>query len=119
MGRTRRTFTAEERLKVVMAVIQDGKADSDVAKENNIHPNMTPKLNWYTPQERHAVIKYVLAHKNFLYGYRYLDPSYQIALLLAKEDAPNCKMAVFKNTDHNFTGKLKEFIELPEKYLFA
>lgn len=44
MGRTRRTFTAEEKLKVVMSVIQDGKAVSDVAKEKNIHPNMI--LNW-------------------------------------------------------------------------
>ena len=44
MGRTRRTFTAEEKFKVVMSVIQDGKAVSDVAKENNIHPNMI--LNW-------------------------------------------------------------------------
>ena len=44
MGRTRRTFTAEEKFKVVMAVIQDGKAVSDVAKEKNIHPNMI--LNW-------------------------------------------------------------------------
>ena len=44
MGRTRRTFTAEEKFNVVMAVIQDGKAVSDVAKENNIHPNMI--LNW-------------------------------------------------------------------------
>lgn len=44
MGRTRRTFTAEEKFKVVMAVIQDGKAVSDVAKEENIHPNMI--LNW-------------------------------------------------------------------------
>ena len=34
------TFTAEEKLKVVMAVIQDVKAVSDVAKENIIHPNM-------------------------------------------------------------------------------
>ena len=195
MGRTRRTFTAEEKLKVVMSVIQDGKAVSDVAKEKNIHPNMilnwkkeflenaamifnrtrpditekaqqkkideleaklqkkdeviaeiaeenmllkknfwwpelgkekvslekrtlietevrklagktkirvaviasfagvskstwhewqtrkgvetkhnhdTPKLNWYTPQEKQVVVKYVLAHKNFMYGYRYL-----------------------------------------------
>ena len=37
MGRTRRTFTAEEKLKVVMAVIQDGKAVSDVAKENRVN----------------------------------------------------------------------------------
>ena len=44
MGRTRRTFTAEEKLNVVMAVIQDGNAVSDVAKEKNIHPNMI--LNW-------------------------------------------------------------------------
>lgn len=195
MGRTRRTFTAEEKFKVVMAVIQDEKAVSDVAKEKNIHPNMilnwkkeflenaamifnrtrpditekaqqkkideleaklqkkdeviaeiaeenmllkknfwwpelgkekvslekrtlietevrklagktkirvaviasfagvskstwhewqtrkgvetkhnhdTPKLNWYTPQEKQVVVKYVLAHKNFMYGYRYL-----------------------------------------------
>ena len=33
MGRTRRTFTAEEKLKVVVAVIQDGKAVSHVAYE--------------------------------------------------------------------------------------
>lgn len=36
------------------------------------HNHETPKLNWYTPEERMAVVKYVLAHKNFLYGYRYL-----------------------------------------------
>lgn len=40
MGKTKKTFTAEEKLKVVMAVIQDVKAVSDVAKENIIHPNM-------------------------------------------------------------------------------
>lgn len=44
MGRTRRNFSSEEKLKMVMAVIQDGKAVSDVAKENNVHPNMI--LNW-------------------------------------------------------------------------
>ena len=26
----------------------------------------------HTPEERTAVVKYVLTHKNFLYGYRYL-----------------------------------------------
>ena len=36
------------------------------------HNHETPKLNWYTPEERQAVVKYVLTHKNFLYGYRYL-----------------------------------------------
>ena len=40
MGRTRRNFSSEEKLKMVMAVIQDGKAVSDVAQENNVHPNM-------------------------------------------------------------------------------
>ena len=34
MGRTRRKFSSEEKLKMVMAVIQDGKAVSDVAQEN-------------------------------------------------------------------------------------
>lgn len=32
MGRTRRKFSSEEKLKMVMAVIQDGKAVSDVAQ---------------------------------------------------------------------------------------
>ena len=36
------------------------------------HNHETPKLNWYTPEERTAVVKYVLTHKDFLYGYRYL-----------------------------------------------
>ena len=42
MGRIRRKFSSEEKL--VMAVIQDGKAVSDVAQKNNVHPNMI--LNW-------------------------------------------------------------------------
>ena len=37
MGRTRRKLSSEEKLKMVMAVIQDGKAVSDVAQENNVH----------------------------------------------------------------------------------
>lgn len=44
MGRTRRKLSSEEKLKMVMAVIKDGKAVSDVAQENNVHPNMI--LNW-------------------------------------------------------------------------
>ncbi|MDY4816330.1 MAG: transposase [Lachnospiraceae bacterium] len=32
MGKTRRKFSSEEKLKMVMAVIQDGKAVSDVAR---------------------------------------------------------------------------------------
>lgn len=44
MGRTRRNFSSEEKLKMVMAVIQDGKAVSDVTQENNVHPDMI--LNW-------------------------------------------------------------------------
>lgn len=36
------------------------------------HNHDTPKLNWYTPAEKEAVVSYVLSHKNFLYGYRYL-----------------------------------------------
>ena len=40
MGRTIRKFSSEEKLKMVIAVIQDLKAVSDVAQENNVHPNM-------------------------------------------------------------------------------
>ena len=158
MGRTRRKFSSEEKLKMVMAVIQDGKAVSDVAQENKVHPNMI--LNWKkeflenaamifdrhrpditekaqqrkieeletklkkkdeviaeiaeenmmikktfggrsqgkNPEERMAVVKYVLAHKNFLYGYRYLAwqkppyfgcPSGRIGLLSSMFTNPN------------------------------
>ena len=59
MGRTRRKLSSEEKLKMVMAVIQDGKAVSDVAQENNVHPNMI--LNW----KRNMSIK--LSHKNKIY----------------------------------------------------
>ncbi len=34
MRRTRRKFSSEEKLKMVMAVIQDGKAVSDVAQDS-------------------------------------------------------------------------------------
>ncbi len=44
MGRTRRKFSSEEKLKMIMAVIQDGKPVSDVAQENNVHLNLL--LNW-------------------------------------------------------------------------
>lgn len=44
MERTRRTFSSEEKLKMVMAVIHDGKAVSDVAQESSVHPNLI--LKW-------------------------------------------------------------------------
>ena len=44
MGRVRRTFSSEEKLKKVMAIIEGGKAVSDVAQKFNLHPNML--LNW-------------------------------------------------------------------------
>ena len=34
------------------------------------HNHETPKLNWYTQEEKKAVVKYILTHKNFLYGHR-------------------------------------------------
>ena len=44
MERTRRTFSSEEKLKMVMAVIHDGKAVSDIAQESSVHPNLI--LKW-------------------------------------------------------------------------
>ena len=46
MGRTRRKLSSEEKLKMVMTLIQDGKAVSDVAQENNVHPNMILKVSF-------------------------------------------------------------------------
>lgn len=35
----RRRFTAEEKAKMVLEIVQDGKKISEVAEENNVHPN--------------------------------------------------------------------------------
>ncbi|EID83926.1 Transposase [Treponema sp. JC4] len=40
MGRTRRKFSSEEKLKMVMVVIQDGNTVSDVAQKNKVSRNM-------------------------------------------------------------------------------
>lgn len=40
--------------------------------EETKHNHDTPRLSWYTPEEKAAVVNYVKEHKNFMYGYRYL-----------------------------------------------
>lgn len=37
---TRRSFTSAEKVRMVLEIIQEGKASSEVARENNIHPNL-------------------------------------------------------------------------------
>lgn len=36
------------------------------------HNHKTPRNNWYTPEEKKAIVSYVSANKNMLSGYRYL-----------------------------------------------
>ena len=40
----RRRFTAEEKARLVLEIVQEGKKISEVAEENNVHPNQL--LNW-------------------------------------------------------------------------
>ena len=79
------------------------------------HNHETPKLNWYTPEERTAVVKYVLTHKDFLYGYsrKILDwalcenmEGINIELLVArvKEKYPEAKARIIHDNGKQLTG---------------
>lgn len=92
------------------------------------HNHETPKLNWYTPEERKAVVKYVLTHKNFLYGYsrKILDwalcenmEGINIELLVArvKEKYPEAKARIIHDNGKQFISKdFKSLVSLLELY---
>ena len=51
----------------------------------------------------------------FIYGT--LDPSYKYVEMLSLLNKDNIKLEIIKDANHNFVGKLDEFIALPCKYL--
>ena len=44
MGRKRKRYTSEEKIKILREVIEEGKPISGVAEAYNVHPNLI--LNW-------------------------------------------------------------------------
>ena len=44
MGRKRNRYAAEEKIKILREVLEDGKSISTVAERNEVHPNLI--LNW-------------------------------------------------------------------------
>jgi len=44
MGRKRKRYTSEEKVKILREVLEDGKSISSVAEGHGIHPNLV--LNW-------------------------------------------------------------------------
>ena len=48
--------------------------------------------------------------------YGTLDPSYKYAEMITMINRDNIKLEIIENADHNFVGRLNEFIDLPNKY---
>lgn len=44
MGRKRKRYTSEEKVKILREVLEDGKSISSVAEGHGVHPNLI--LNW-------------------------------------------------------------------------
>ena len=44
MGRKRKRYTSEEKIKILREILEEGKSLSSVAEENGVHPNLI--LNW-------------------------------------------------------------------------
>ena len=46
------------------------------------------------------------------------DPSFSSVCFINFEQQDNLSLITYIGADHNFTNKLEDFIELPERYLF-
>jgi transposase-like protein len=44
MGRKRKRYTSEEKVKILREVLEDGKSISTVAEKHGVHPNLI--MNW-------------------------------------------------------------------------
>ena len=54
MGRKRKRYTSEEKVKILREVLEEGKSVSSVAEGHGVHPNQI--LNWWTfPEQVHTV----------------------------------------------------------------
>lgn len=75
--------------------------------------NMPIFVNWHKIKD--GIKKFEGEIAVFIYGT--LDPSYKYVDMLSMLNKQNTRVEIIPNADHNFVGKLDEFINLPEKYL--
>ena len=58
----RRRFTAEEKARMVLEIVQDGKKISEVAEQNNVHPNQL--MSWKKQFLESAVSAFKIERKD-------------------------------------------------------
>lgn len=58
----RHRWTAEEKARMVLEIVQDGKKISEVAEENNVHPNQL--ISWKKQFLESAVSAFKIARKD-------------------------------------------------------
>ena len=75
--------------------------------------NMPIFVNWHKIKD--GLKQFEGEKATFIYGT--LDPSYKYVEMLTLLNKDNIKLEIIKDADHNFVGKLDEFIALPNKYL--
>ena len=75
--------------------------------------NMPIFINWHKIKD--GMKQFNGEQATFIYGT--LDPSYKYVEMLTLLNKDNIKLEIIKDADHNFAGKLDEFIALPNKYL--
>lgn len=75
--------------------------------------NMPIFVNWHKIKD--GMKQFEGEKATFIYGT--LDPSYKYVEMLSLLNKDNIKLEIIKDADHNFVGKLDEFIALPCKYL--
>ena len=75
--------------------------------------NMPIFVNWHKIKD--GMKQFNGKQATFIYGT--LDPSYKYVEMLTLLNKDNIKLEIIKDADHNFVGKLDEFIALPNKYL--
>lgn len=76
--------------------------------------NSPIQFNW--PQAKEG-IKQISEEQTMNIVFGELDQSYKYIELLKPLLKDNIKLDILKDVDHQFTNKLNEFIELPDKYL--
>ncbi len=77
--------------------------------------NMPLFINWHRSKEG---LEHLLPSQSIALLFGDHDPSYKYAKLLDILCKDNIKKFILSGAGHNLSGRLDEFILLPEKYLF-
>lgn len=73
-----------------------------------------PFFNWHKTEA--GLSKFCGEKVIFVFGEK--DPSFSSVCFINFEQQDNLSLITYIGADHNFTNKLEDFIELPERYLF-